>query len=182
VTPEGFCNWCATGKQWDSQAANGCSPEGNTPVSALSSLSSTYTESVPRNSQTIAEAAYDLWTNYPSDIMIWNDTVNRCNPGAFGSTTLAKGVTIGGNAYDVYRYGGAGAEIIFVLEGAGGAGTCAQVSSGSADLLGVLRWVSANVTAITYVSLIDYTFEICSTGSSPETFGLSRYSLTGAAA
>jgi hypothetical protein len=172
-------NWCAAEKVWDSQTQYGCSDEGNTPLTALASLTSTYTESIPHNSQTIAEAAYDIWTSYPNDIMIWNDTVNRCNSGAFGGTTLATGVVIGGNTYDVYRYGGAGAEIIFVLEGSGGAGTCAQVPSGSADLLGVLSWVSAHVTPITYISLIDYTFEICSTGGSPETFALSGYSLSG---
>jgi hypothetical protein len=175
-------NWCAAEKMWDSQIQYGCPDGGPAPISALATMTSSYTETMPHNSQTIAEAAYDIWTNYPSDIMVWNDTVNRCDPGAFGGTTLATGVVTGGNVYDVYRYGGAGAEIIFVLEGSGGPGTCAQVTSGTVDLLGVLRWVNAHVAAITTVSLIDYTFEVCSTGGSPENFTLSSYSMTGGAA
>lgn len=172
-------DWCLAENMWQSQGS--CTDLGNVPTSALSSLPSSYAESMPHNSQTIAEAAYDIWTNYPNDIMVWNDTVNRCNSGAFGGTTLGTGVTIAGNIYDVYRYGGDGAEIIFVLEGAGGAGTCAQVSSGSVDLIGILNWVNAHVTAITDISLIDYTFEVCSTGGSNENFTLSAYTLGSAA-
>lgn len=172
-------DWCASEKEWASQIQNGCSDMGNVPISALSSWTSSYTESLPHNSQTIAEGAYDIWTNYPNDVMVWNDVVNRCSSGAFGSTTLATGVTIGGNTYDVYRYGGVGAEIIFVLEGSGGAGTCAQVSSGSVDILGVLNWLQTNgyISNIT-VSLVDYTFEVCSTGGQPENFALSSYSMS----
>jgi hypothetical protein len=172
-------NWCTAEKTWDSQTQLGCANEGPAPISALSSLSSTYAETMPHNSQTIAEAAYDIWTNYSSDIMVWTDTVGRCNTGAFGSTLLGT-ATISGKNFTVHRYGGAGAEIIFVEDGAGGSGTCAQDSSGTVDLLGVLNWVqSRRLVSNMSVSLIDLTFEICSTGGSPETFAVSEYTISG---
>jgi hypothetical protein len=134
---------------------------------------------MPHDNGTVAEAAYDIWqVNYPSDVMIWTDTVNRCEPGAFGGTTLATGLTIGGQVYDAYRYGGPGAEIIFVLEGAGGAGTCAQQPSGTVDILGVLNWLASHgyVSNVT-VPLVDFTFEICSTGGVPENFAVTSYAM-----
>jgi hypothetical protein len=170
-------NWCTSLGKWDSQTQFGCSPEGDAPISALATFTSSFAESMPHNSQTIAEAAYDIWTNYPSDIMVWTDTVGRCNEGAFGSTLLGT-ATIGGKNFTVHRYGGTGAEIIFVEDGAGGSGTCATDSSGTVDLKGVLQWVQDHgLVSNASVSLLDFTFEICSTGGSPETFSVSSYSV-----
>jgi hypothetical protein len=175
-------NWCTSLNVWDSQVQYGCSPEGPVPVSALSSWTSTYAESMPHNAQTTAEAAYDIWqVNYPSDVMIWLDTVNRCEPGAFGGTVLGTGLTIGGQAYDAYRYGGPGAEIIFVLEGGGGPGTCAQQPAGTVDILGVLGWLASHgYVSNVAVSLVDFTFEICSTGGVPEDFAVTSYAMAAA--
>ena len=172
-------NWCPAQKTWGNLVTNGCpGSEGNAPIASLASLSSAYAETMPHDSGTIAEAAYDLWTNYSSDIMVWQDVVGRCNTGAFGGTTLATGVRIGNYTYDVYRYGGAGAEVIFVAEGSGGPGTCGNYGSGTVNLLGVLQEAqSLGVVSNVTVSLIDFTFEICSTGGVPETFAVSNYSV-----
>jgi len=172
-------NWCAAEKVWDNQLQYGCPDDVNAPISALTTMTSTYAETIPHDSGTIAEAAYDIWTNYSSDIMVWQDVTNRCNPGAFGGTTLATGVKIGNYTYDVYRYGGPGAEVIFVAEGSGGTGTCGQYPSGTVDLLSILKEAQAlGVQANISVSIVDFTFEIWSTGGVPENFAVSIYTLT----
>ena len=86
---------------------------------------------------------------------------------------------IAGQSFDVYQYGGAGGEIIFSLNGSTGSGTFASETSGTVDILAVLKWVqshgyASNIT----IGQIDAGWEICSTGGSPETFTVSRYSLT----
>jgi hypothetical protein len=146
------------------------------PLSRFATLTGTETESMPHNSGTIAEAAWDLWTNYTSDIMVWNDNVNRCNSGAQG-TLLAASQTVSGQTYDVYRYGGTGGEIIFSEQGAGGTGTCAQDPSSSVDILAFLSWVNSHVTPITGVSQIQYGFELCSTGGTAEDFAVSALTI-----
>ena len=72
-------NWCAAENTWQNLTKNGCggNPLSDVPISALYSFTSTYSESMPHNGQTVAEAAYDIWTNYKTDIMIWLDNVNR---------------------------------------------------------------------------------------------------------
>ncbi len=174
-------NWCAAENTWQNLTKNGCggNPLSNVPISALYSFTSTYSESMPHNGQTVAEAAYDIWTNYKTDIMIWLDNVNR---GAGGATKIGT-ASIGGQNFTVYQFGGADGEIIFSLDGGGGTGTFAQQSSGSVDILGVLDWVQSHGYASNMtVSLVDFTFEICSTGGAPETFRVSSYSVTARAA
>ena len=174
-------NWCAAENTWQNLTKDGCGgkPLSNVPISALHSFTSTYRESMPHNSQTVAEAAYDIWTNYKTDIMIWLDNVNRAAGGATQIGTAA----ISGQKFTVYRFGGTGGEIIFSLDGAGGTQTFAQQPNGSVDILGVLDWVQSHGYASNMtVSLIDFTFEICSTGGTPETFGVSSYSVTARAA
>jgi hypothetical protein len=172
-------NWCPALHVWDSEVTGNCAVEEDAPIAQLKTMTSTYAETMPHNSQTIAEAAYDIWTNYSSDIMVWQDVVGRCNAGAFGSTTLATGVQIGNYRYDVYRYGGPGAEVIFVAEGSGGSGTCGNYGSGAVNLLGVLQEAqSLGVVSNIKVSLVDFTFEICSTGGGPETFAVSNYTIS----
>jgi hypothetical protein len=170
-------NWCAARRTWDNRLPDGCpGPDGNTPLAALRSLSSSYAEAMPHARGTIAEAAYDLWTNYSSDIMVWLDTSHRCNPGAFGGTFLGT-ARISGMRFAVHRYGGPGAEIIFVLVNS--RGICAERSRGTVDLLGVLRWVQdRGLASGVTLSIIDFTFEICSTGGVPENFSVSRYAIT----
>jgi hypothetical protein len=49
-----FSDWCGPG--W-----NSCASPADTPVSGLSSLTSSFTESMPHNPGTDAEAGYDIW-------------------------------------------------------------------------------------------------------------------------
>ena len=169
-------DWCGIG--WYVNGGPSCANRTDTPISGLTSLTSTFAEQMPHNAATGAEFGYDLWTSYSSDIMIWTDNVNR---GSGGAKLLAQNQAIGGRQFDVYQDGGTGGEIIFSLNGAGGSGTFAQETSGTVDILATLRWVqdhgyASNIT----IGEIEAGWEICSTGGQPETFQVSSYSLTGA--
>lgn len=131
-----FNNWCGGG--W-----SGCASPTDTPIDALSSLWIDYAEESPTGPDDLYEFSPDLWlSNYGSDIMFWVDTKGRCNTGAFGGTVLGH-ATIGGQNWTVHRYGDAGAEIIFVLDGPGGSGTCAQQRSGAIDIKAGVAWLVA---------------------------------------
>lgn len=52
-----FNDWC--GGHW-----NNCANMTNTPLSGLSSLRSTYTETTPHNAATIAQFAWDIWLDH----------------------------------------------------------------------------------------------------------------------
>jgi Glycosyl hydrolase family 12 len=162
-------DWCPADDKWAA-----CATGENVPVSSLSSLTSAYSESMPHNAGTDAEAGYDIWTNYSSDIMIWVDNVNR---GAGGAAKIGTAV-IRGQDFTIYQYGGTGGEIIFSLDGIGGTGTFANQQSGTVDILGALDWVlSKGYASDLRISQIDFGWEICSTGGAPETFSLSQYGI-----
>jgi hypothetical protein len=165
-----FNDWCGAG--W-----NSCTNMTNTPISVLSSLTSTYAETTPHNSATIAQFAWDIWldgTTGANEIMVWVDNSNRGNGGA----TKVGTATIGGQDWTLYQYGGG--EIIWSL---GASGTFAQQPAGTVDLLALLKDLQSRglVSAGATIGQIDAGWEICSTGGSPETFAVSRYELSATA-
>ncbi|MGD0242905.1 MAG: hypothetical protein ABSB59_21590 [Streptosporangiaceae bacterium] len=177
-----FNNWCASAKNWSNKVSSNCGTMGDTPISSMSQLTSGYTESTPHNSQTIGQWSWDMWlsgdSGYADEVMVWVDTNNRCNSGSFG-TQLHDPVTIDGQQWTPHRYPNS-SEFIWVLNGSGGASTCAQQSSGSVDLLSLLKWMQSNgyASPSAALSLLDGVWEICSTGGQPETFSLSKYTVT----
>lgn len=177
-----FNNWCASAHTYDNRTSASCNNLSDAPISALSQLTSSYTESTPHNSQTIAQWSWDMWlsadSGYADEVMVWVDTNNRCNSGSFG-TKLHDPVTIAGQQWTPHRYPNS-SEFIWVLNGSGGASTCAQQSTGSVDLLALLKWMQSNgyASPSAAVSLVDGVWEICSTGGAPETFTVSKYQLT----
>jgi hypothetical protein len=174
-----FNNWCASARTWSNRVSTGCNSLADTPISAMSQLASSYAESTPHNSQTIAQWSWDLWlsndSGYADEVMVWVDTNGRCNSGSFG-TQLHAPVTIAGQEWTPHRYPNS-SEFIWTLDGSG---TCAQQASGTVDLLALLKWMQANGYAApgATVSIVDGLWEICSTGGQPETFTVSKYSLT----
>ena len=74
--------------------------------------------------------------------MVWVDNNGRCNSGSFGTQVHAP-VTIAGQEWTPHRYPNS-TEFIWSLDGSGGAGTCAQQTSGTVDLLALLKWMQAN--------------------------------------
>jgi hypothetical protein len=181
-----FNNWCPSSHTWSNLVENGCGSTTDTPISALSELTSTYAESTPHNSQTIAQWAWDNWLSndagYPDEVMVWIDNNGRCNSGSFGTQVHAP-VTFAGQEWTPHQYPNS-SEFIWSLDGPGGAGTCAQQASGTVDLLALLKWMQANGYAApgAAISLIDGVWEICSTGGALETFRVSSYSVTAMAA
>lgn len=177
-----FNNWCPGSNTWSNLVPNGCPGSADTPISAMSQLTSSYAESTPHNSQTIAEWAWDNWLSndggFSNEVMVWVDDNGRCNSGSLGTQVHAP-VTINGQEWTPHQYPHS-SEFIWSLDGPGGAGTCAQQASGTVDLLALLKWMQANgyASADATLSLVDGVFEICSTGGAPETFRVSSYSAT----
>jgi hypothetical protein len=164
-------NW--TGNGW-----NGPGSATNTPLSGLASLSSSYSETMPHNPGTIAQAAWDIWLSgqgagNSSEVMVWVDNVNR---GSGGAAKKAVFTTPDGLKWTLYQFGGAGGELIWSL----GQGSFAQQPSGTVDLLSLLReLVTLGFEGSgAHIGQIDFGWEICSTGGVPETFTVSSYSIT----
>src|SRR5215831_7213588 len=129
---------------WNGAGWGGAGGSLDTPLDSLSSLTVSYAESGPRDASSIYEFSPDIWSdNYGRDIMFWTDTQGRCNEGAFGSTVLGH-LTIDGQGWTAHRYGGPGEEIILVLDGPGGPGTCAQQTSGTINIKAGLDWLVSN--------------------------------------
>lgn len=165
-----FNGWCGSG--WGD-----CATPGNTPLDSLSTLKVSYSETSPPDSNSINEFAVDVWSDgYGSDIMFWTDTHGRCDEGAFGDTLLGHAV-LGGQKWTVHRYGEAGAEVIFVLDGPGGPGTCAQESSGTVDVKAGLDWLTAHgfATGPHVISQVNTGWEI--TSADDATFTMHRYAI-----
>ncbi len=150
------------------------SGSSDTPISGLSALSSSYAETMPHNSGTIAQAAWDIWLSndggFPNEVMVWVDNVNRGDGGATQKATA----TVGGQDWTLYQFGAD--EAIWSL---GAPGTFAQQGTGTVDLLALLRWMQSHgyAAAGAAISQIDFGWEICSTGGVNETFTVSNYTL-----
>lgn len=131
---------------WGTGGFNGSS---DMPLSALSKLQVVYTESDPAQPGNQYEFAPDLWTYYSSDIMMWADTSHvRCANNGLNSGNIIGQTKLGTTRnWTVYRYGGPGNEIVFVLDGGTSTdpvstGTCAQQHSGTLHVLSALRWLA----------------------------------------
>jgi hypothetical protein len=138
-------------------------------ISAFTSITSDFTETMNPQAGTDAEAAYDLWlgnTSGPKEVMIWVDNVGRGSGGAQQIGTA----TIGAQGFTVYQY--RGGEVIFSLN--------RNEQSGRVDILATLKWLQSHRLAGAGAQLgqVDFGFEICSTGGKPEKFAVSRYTLT----
>jgi hypothetical protein len=169
---------------WNGSGWGGSNGDQDTPLDALSTLTVGYDETSPASGASY-EFAPDVWDDGyagqlgggSGDIMFWVDTKGRCNEGSFGGTVLGH-ATIDGQAWTVHRYGGYGAEIIFVLDGPGGPGTCAQQSSGSINVKAGLDWLVAGgfIPAHPVLSSVDTGWEI--TQADNATFTVHDYSIT----
>jgi hypothetical protein len=124
-------------------------------VDALPGIVVSYAETSPADANSVYEFAPDIWTNYAGqagsgsgDIMFWADTSPvRCNDNGLNSGAIIGHVTLAGQAWTAYRYGGTGGEIVLILNTTSPdpvtTGTCAQQQSGSIDIRGGLDWLDA---------------------------------------
>jgi hypothetical protein len=145
---------------------NGTDP----PWTDFSRIVSSFAESMPHNRGTIAQAAYDTWLDHNTastvnEMMTWTDNVNR---GTGGARVIAHAV-IYGQRFSVLRYGN---EIIFSLD--------RSERSGTVHILAELRWLRDHGLLSPGAGLgsVAFGWEICSTGGRPETFAVSRFTLS----
>ena len=161
---------------WDGTGWNGFN---DTPVSALKTLSSSYSDTMPGNGTgTIAQLAWDIWignacATCTDEVMVWMDNTGRGNGGA----QFYKTYTINGQPWSLYFYGGTSGEAIWMP---GTQGQYAQLHSGTVDLLALLNAMIADGLegSNAQIGQIDFGWEICSTGGVARTFSLTSYGLT----
>jgi hypothetical protein len=147
----------------------------DTPLDSLTTLKVNYAETSPASGASY-EFSPDIWqTGYDRDIMFWVDTKGRCNSGAWGQVDLGH-ATIDGQGWTVHKW--TDGEIIFVLDGPGGPGTCAQQSSGSINIKAGLEWLVAGgiIPAHPVLTQVNTGWEI--TQASNATFTVTDYSIT----
>lgn len=110
------------------------------------------------------------------DIMLWLDTSTERGTG--GAILYTPNLTFGSQTYDLYYYpvpypNGPvqGAELIFILQGAGGSGTFGHLASGTVDILGPLNYLVGqgfNLGSPSYLYLSLFGWEICNTDVQPD--------------
>jgi hypothetical protein len=165
-------DWCGDG--WGA-----CSSPTDTPLADLSSLTVTYSESLSqRDSDTIAEFAPDVWDDaYGDDVMFWVDNQNRALPST-GATQIGS-ATFDSQNWTVWRYGGAGGEIVFSLDADNGQDTSgyAQQTSGTIDILAGFQWLVANgyMSSLGDLTQLNTGWEITSADNT--TFTMNSYSI-----
>jgi hypothetical protein len=140
----------------------GRNASSTTPISALSSITSTFSEAFPPAGAW--DAAYDLWlNNWKTEIMIWNQWAGAQSYWPAQATTA---LTLDGVPYHFYNNGG---ELMFFRD--------AQTASGSVDILGAFQWLVSQglVKSSDVPTQLEYGVEVCST-SGAETFPLTGLS------
>lgn len=133
------------------------------PIASFHVVRSHFAEAMHATAGTDAEAAYDIWlsnTSGPNEVMVWVDNQGRGNGGA----TRVGHATIFRQPFTVYEYGGG--EIIFSLDH--------NEQAGTVHILATLRWLIRHgyVARRAGIGQVDFGWEICSTGSRPETFSV----------
>lgn len=140
------------------------------PLSDFSAIYSSFAENMHAASDTKAWAAYDIWLNdWRNEVLIQNDYVDHGGCHFLATVTFGGTEGIPAKQWELCKYG---QEIIWSLTD--------KEESGTVNILAILDWLvskgdlpeSSNLTGISYG------WEICSTGSKPETFTLSQYTVT----
>jgi hypothetical protein len=140
-------------------------------LAGFSSIYSSFGENMHPTGGTSAEAAYDIWLNdWGNEVMIQHDIVNR------GSCPVAATASFGGSGgvpvqdWHLCKYG---SELIWQLVGQG-------EQSGRVDILSMLDWLVSHgyLPRKSGLTDISYGFEICSTAGHPETFTVSRFTIS----
>lgn len=137
----------------------------------FSSIYSSFSENMHPLGGTSAEASYDIWlNNWKNEVMIQHDIFNR------GTCTVSETAAFGGSGgVPVQRWNLCrnGSELIWQLAGK-------PEQSGGVNLLAMLTWLVRHqyLPKRSGLTAVSYGFEICSTGGQPETFAVSRFSIS----
>jgi hypothetical protein len=137
------------------------------PINSLHSVTSNYNVSVP--SSGAFETAYDIWdSSNANEIMLW---LNQTGPiGPIGS--YVTNVGLGGDNWNVYK-GSNGSNNVYSFLNTG------RSTSGSVDILSVMKWLENNEHWIGNVTLgnVQFGWEITSS-SGGENFAVNSYSVS----
>lgn len=136
-------------------------------INSLSSVTSAYSVSVP--SSGAFETAYDIWdSSNANEIMLW---LNQTGPiGPIGSYVTR--VSVGGYTWNVYK-GNNGSNNVYSFLNTG------RSTSGSVDILAVLKWLENSEHWIGNVTLgnVQFGWEITSAGGGLN-FQVNNYSVS----
>jgi Glycosyl hydrolase family 12 len=141
----------------------------------ITSLTSDFTESMPRLSDLNAEAAYDMWlNNWQTEIMVWVDTSPRKDRNlAHDGMTKAGTYTYEGQNFSLWHSGnGIKGFYVFLLDH--------NETSGTVNLKAMLETVVSlgYIPATSSLTQIPFGWEISDTGGKPVTFSLSRFDVS----
>jgi hypothetical protein len=143
-------------------------------ISKLRYLFGDYEETSPARGGSW-EAAYDLWlSNFgggSEEIMIWVDTRNR-SVGSYG--TLRASVDFYGSVYRIYTGAKGSNDGIFFVR-------AHNAKSSRVHILAMMDWLKKHgyLSSTAGFGQIDFGWEICSTGTGPQTFTVNGYNLRG---
>ena len=140
-------------------------------LTGWSAIYSSFAENMNPARGTSAEAAYDIWlNNWNNEVMIQHDIVNRGSCPALAAARFGGSGGVPVQDWNLCKYG---SELIWQLAGQ-------NEQSGSVDILAMLTWLERHGYLPQESELVNvsYGFEICSTGGRPETFTVSRFSIS----
>ncbi len=141
-------------------------------VSSYSSLTSSFSTTIPVNAQTAGWAAYDLWfNNWQDEVMIQTDITANSDYDCTAKTAA----TIDGQPWHL---------CVFGSERVWKPGTddqhLANRTSGTINIQAFLTWMEQHgyLPATSTWTAGSYGFEICDTGGANETFAVNSFSWT----
>jgi len=138
----------------------------------FSAIGSTFAEDMNATLYTKAWAAYDIWmNNWQNEVLIQNDYVDHGGCNVIATATFGGSGGMPTQTWNLCKWGGR--EIIWWLAGD-------TVQSGRVDILAMLNWLvdRGYLPGRSDLNSISYGWEICSTGGAPETFTISKFTLT----
>jgi glycosyl hydrolase family 12 len=137
-------------------------------ISSFQSITTTFAATSPHVG--IYDVAYDIWLNGvasagSNEIMIWTENFKQVPAG-----NKVDAVTLGAQAYDVYRTGDGGYVALVPTQ---------VMLSGSIDLLGVFQYLMSKgfLATNSTIGQIDYGVEIVSTDGSDARFDFTDFSI-----
>jgi hypothetical protein len=141
------------------------------PVSRFSAIYSSFAEEMDATPYTKAWAAYDIWLNgWKDEVLIQNDYVDHGGCNFLASATFGGSGGVPVQTWELCKWG---KEIIWSL-------ASGKEQSGAVDILAILNWLvkKGDLPERSDLTAISYGWEICSTGGEPETFTISRFTVT----
>jgi hypothetical protein len=141
----------------------------------ITSLTSSFSETMPRLSYLNAEAAYDLWlNNWQTEVMVWVDTSARKDRDlTVDGMSKAGTYTYMGQHFSLWHSGnGITGFYVFLLDH--------NETSGTVDLKAMLETMVSlgYIPANSSLTQIPFGWEISDTGGKPVTFTLSQFSVS----